>query len=105
MFHHLLSLQAAAYQNCVWVAAAGKAGIEDGFHLFAGSAIVAPTGEIVAQAQGEDDEVIFCQADLALGDTFKQHIFNFAAHRRPEHYTLITERVGPGAALGKPPLL
>jgi predicted amidohydrolase len=73
--------------------------------LFAGSAIVAPTGEIVAQAQGEDDEVIFCQADLALGDTFKQHIFNFAAHRRPEHYTLITERVGAGAALGKPPLL
>jgi hypothetical protein len=49
--------------------------------------------------------VIFCQADLALGDTFKQHIFNFAAHRRPEHYTLITERVGPGSALGKPPLL
>lgn len=105
MFHHLLSLQAAAYQNCVWVAAAGKARKEDGFHLFAGSAIVAPTGEIVAQAQSEEDEVIFCQADLGLGDTFKQHIFNFAAHRRPEHYTLITERVGAGAALGKPPLL
>ena len=39
MFHHLLSLQAAAYQNAVWVAAAGKAGVEDGSHLIAGSAI------------------------------------------------------------------
>lgn len=48
--------------------------------------------------------MIFCQADLALGDTFKQHIFNFAAHRRPEHYGLILERVGTGPALGKTPL-
>ncbi|WP_459614834.1 N-carbamoyl-D-amino-acid hydrolase [Bordetella sp. 2513F-2] len=104
MFHHLLCLQAAAYQNAVWVAAAGKGGIEDGSHLIAGSAIVAPTGEIVAQAQGEEDEVIYCQADLALADTFKQHVFNFAAHRRPEHYGLILERVGTGPALGQTPL-
>ena len=103
MFHHLLCLQAAAYQNATWVAAAGKAGMEDGSHLIAGSVIVAPSGEIVAQAQGEDDEVIFCQTDLALGDTFKQHVFNYAAHRRPEHYKLIVERVGAGPALGRPP--
>jgi predicted amidohydrolase len=103
MFHHLLSLQAFAYQGATWVAAAGKAGDEDGSHLIAGSAIAAPSGEIVAQAQGEDDEVIFCQADLAMGDTFKEHIFNFAKHRRPEHYKLIVERVGAGAPLGKPP--
>jgi len=31
----------------LWVAAAAKCGVEDGFHMFAGSAIVAPTGEIV----------------------------------------------------------
>ena len=61
-------------------------------------------GAIIELAQGEEDEVIFCQADLALGDTFKQHIFNFAAHRRPEHYGLILERVGTGPALGKTPL-
>jgi hypothetical protein len=58
----------------------------------------------MAQAQGEDDEVIFCMADLAMGDTFKQHVFNYAAHRRPEHYGLITERVGAGFALGRPPV-
>jgi len=103
MMHHLITLQSSAYQNAVWIAAAAKAGVEDGSHLIGGSVIVAPTGEIVAQAQSEDDEVIFCQADLALGDTFKQHVFNLAAHRRPEHYRLIVDRVGAGEPLGKPP--
>jgi hypothetical protein len=27
-------------------------------------------------------------------------MFNFAAHRRPEHYKLIVERVGAGDPLG-----
>lgn len=100
MFHHLLSLQANAYQNALWIAAAAKCGFEDGFHMIGGSAIVAPSGEIVAQAQGEEDEVIFVEADLALGDTFRQHVFNFAKHRRPEHYRLIVERTGAGDPLG-----
>ncbi|MFY9348473.1 MAG: N-carbamoyl-D-amino-acid hydrolase [Orrella sp.] len=103
MFHHILSLQASAYQNSVWIAAAAKAGLEDGHHLIGGSAIVSPTGEIVALAQSEDDEVIFCEADLALADNFKQHIFNLAAHRRPEHYSLILDRVGAGPPLGTLP--
>ena len=47
--------------------------------------------------------MIFCQADLAMGDTFKQHVFNFAAHRRPEHYRLIIDRVGVGSTMGAPP--
>lgn len=96
MFHHLLSLQANAYQNGLWVAAAAKCGSEDGFHMIGGSSIVAPTGEIVAQAQSEEDEVIFTSCDLALGDNFLNHVFNFAKHRRPEHYGLIVERTGAG---------
>lgn len=99
MFHHLLSLQANAYQNGLWVAAAAKCGAEDGFHMIGGSAVVAPTGEIVAQAQSEEDEVIFTSCDLGLGETFLQHVFNFAKHRRPEHYRLLIERTGAGAPL------
>jgi len=49
VFHHNLSLQAAAYQNGIWVVATAKAGKEDGFWLHGGSVIVAPTGEIVAK--------------------------------------------------------
>jgi predicted amidohydrolase len=104
MSSHLLSLQAAAYQNAMWVAASAKCGAEDGFHMIGGSAIVAPSGEIVAQAQGEEDEVLVVNADLALGDNFREHVFNFAKHRRPEHYGLIVERTGAGEPLGGPPL-
>lgn len=100
MFHHLLSLQASAYQNALWIGAAAKCGFEDGFHMIGGSAIVAPSGEIAAQASTEEDELIFVNADLALGDNFREHVFNFAKHRRPEHYRLIVDRVGAGEPLG-----
>ena len=59
-----------------------------------GSAIVAPTGEIAAQALSEDDEVIAVNLDLDLGDYLRRTVFNFAKHRRIEHYGLITERTG-----------
>ena len=94
MFHHLVTMQANAYQNGAWVLAAAKAGKEDGFGLIGGSAIIAPTGEIAARALGEDDEVITATLDLELGDYIRRTIFNFEKHRRIEHYRLITERTG-----------
>lgn len=96
---HLVSLQANAYQNGIWVAAAGKCGSEDGHHMIGSSAIVAPTGEIVARSLTEEDEVICVSADLSIGEHFRQHVFNFAKHRRPEHYKLIVERTGAGEPL------
>jgi N-carbamoyl-D-amino-acid hydrolase len=94
MFHHLLSLQAGAYQNAAWVLAAAKCGAEDGFAMIGGSAIVAPTGEIAARALSEEDEVITADLDLDFGDYLRRTVFNFAKHRRIEHYRLITERTG-----------
>jgi N-carbamoyl-D-amino-acid hydrolase len=94
VFHHMLSLQAAAYQNGIWVIATAKAGKEDGFWLHGGSVIVAPTGEVVAKGTTEQDEVISYDCDLALGEYIRNTTFNFAKHRRPEHYKLISERTG-----------
>ncbi len=94
VFHHNLSIQAAAYQNGIWVVATAKAGKEDGYWLHGGSAIVAPTGEIVAKGTTEEDEVISYDCDLALGEYIRNTTFNFAKHRRPEHYKLISERTG-----------
>jgi predicted amidohydrolase len=94
MFHHLISMQANAYQNAAWVLAAAKAGKEDGFGMIGGSVIIAPTGEIAARSLGEDDEVIAATLDLDLGDYIRRTIFNFEKHRRIEHYRLITERTG-----------
>ncbi len=97
MFHHLLSLQAGAYQNATWVLAAAKCGSEDGFAMIGGSAIVAPTGEIAARTLSEDDEVITVELDLELGAYLRRTVFDFARHRRIEHYRLITERTGAKA--------
>lgn len=91
---HLIMAQAMAYQNSVWLIETAKAGFEDGFRMFGNSVIVAPTGEIVAKTTSEDDEVIVHECDLSLGDDLRRTMFNLAAHRRPEHYGLIVERVG-----------
>jgi predicted amidohydrolase len=94
MFHHLVTMQANAYQNGTWILAAAKAGKEDGFGMIGGSCIIAPTGEIVTQAVTESDEVITATCDLDFGNYIKRTIFNFEKHRRIEHYKLITERTG-----------
>ncbi len=94
MFHHLLSVQAGAYQNATWVVASAKAGREDGHGMIGGSCIVAPTGEICARAVSEDDELVCHECDMRLGDYLRRTVFNFAAHRRVEHYALITDRAG-----------
>jgi predicted amidohydrolase len=99
MATHLLSLRAGAYQNAVWVAAAAKSGIEDGCHMIGGSAIAAPSGEIVARALTEGDEVVMATVDLDFSEPYRRSVFNFDAHRRPEHYSLIVDRVGRGDPL------
>ena len=92
--HHLIMAQSMAFQNATWLVETAKCGFEDGFRMFGHSVIVAPTGEIVAKSQTEEDEVIAYNADIDLATNLKRTMFNFAAHRRPEHYRLIVERVG-----------
>jgi N-carbamoyl-D-amino-acid hydrolase len=94
IFHHRLSLQAGAYQNSTWVVATAKCGVEDGHPMFGGSAIVNPDGEIVAAARTEDDELVVADCDLDATVFGKQTIFNFAKHRRIEHYGRITSQTG-----------
>lgn len=92
--HHLIMAQAMALQNATWLIETAKCGFEDGFRMFGNSVIVAPTGEIAAKSQTEEDEVIAFSCDIDLAANLKKTMFNFAAHRRPEHYRLIVERVG-----------
>jgi predicted amidohydrolase len=94
LFHNHLSMQAGAYQNATWVIGAAKCGTEEGSSMAGQSVIVAPSGEIVAQAVTVEDEVITAACDLDMGRIYKDTVFNFAAHRRPEAYALITERTG-----------
>ena len=98
MFHNHLPMQAGAYQNTVWVAAAAKAGLEDGQALIGGSCVIAPTGEIAALAMSIEDEVVVHRADLDLIATCQRVNFDFAKYRRPEEYALISQRAGPPGA-------
>jgi predicted amidohydrolase len=94
VFHHKLSLQAGAYQNATWVVAVAKAGVEDGHHCMAGTVIVNPDGEIVAETATEDDELLVYACDLDATRFGKETMFDFARHRRIEHYRLIATQTG-----------
>jgi len=89
-FHNHLVMQAGAYQNGTWVVGVAKAGCEEGCDLIGGSCIIAPTGEIVAQCQGLGDELIVHSCDLDRCREIQTNIFDFAQHRQPESYQLIT---------------
>lgn len=93
-FHSLLVTQANAYMNSMWAISAAKAGVEDGFGLISGSCIVDPNGVLVAQASTMGDELVIADIDLDACRQGREKMFNFAAHRRPEHYRRIVEQVG-----------
>ncbi len=94
MHHNHLCMQAGAYQNACWVVGAAKAGDEDGYDLMAGSCIINPDGEIVALAKTTEDELISFDCDLDECTFSKRTTFNFAAHRRIEHYGRICSQTG-----------
>ncbi|HEU0018133.1 MAG TPA: N-carbamoyl-D-amino-acid hydrolase [Methyloceanibacter sp.] len=94
-FHNHLVMQAGAYQNATWVVGCAKAGAEEGFNMIGQTCIIAPSGEIVAMCATMGDELVTRKCDLDFARPYRADIFNFAAHRRPEHYRLIVERTGP----------
>ena len=89
-FHNELSVQAGCYQNGLWAVAVAKAGLEEGSELIGGSLIVAPTGEILARSAGSGDGVITAEVDLDRCAEIRENVFNFALHRAPEDYAVIT---------------
>jgi predicted amidohydrolase len=93
-FHSTLAAQANAYMNATWAVSVAKAGVEDGSGLIGGSCIVSPDGVVVAETRTLDDEVVVADCDLDACLQGKEKMFNFAAHRRPEHYRRIVEQVG-----------
>ncbi len=93
-FHSQLVAQANAYMNATWAVTVAKAGDEDGSGLIGGSCIIDPNGRMVAEARTLDDELLVADCDLDLCRQGKDKMFNFAAHRRPQHYARITAQTG-----------
>ena len=87
-------MQSGAYQNGTSVVGVAKAGTEEGVMHLGQSQIIAPSGETVAMCTTLGDELAVARCDLDLTVSYKSTVFNFARHRRPEHYGLIVERTG-----------
>jgi predicted amidohydrolase len=93
-FHNQLSMQGGAYANATWVVGVAKCGVEEGCEMIGNSSIIAPTGEVIAQALTQDDELVIGRCDLDLCRSYKNSTFNFARHRQPDQYRMIVERKG-----------
>jgi len=90
-FHNLLTMQAGALQNATFVVGVAKAGVEEGVSQIGQSCIIAPTGEIVAQASTLEDELIVSRCDLDLAQRERERIDY--TNRRVAEYELITQRM------------
>ena len=93
-FHNHLVMQSGAYQNGTWVVGVAKAGIEEGVELLGQSAIIAPSGQIVAQCVTNGDEVATARIDLDYCRFYKNTLADFDRYRMPEHYSIITAQRG-----------
>ncbi len=106
LLHHHISCQGGSYTNACFGVHVAKAGVEatgqPGGGLIGGTVIYDPLGRKVAEAMTQDtDELVIAALDLDMCRKPRQTIFNFANHRRVEHYSRIVEQVG----LVEPPLL
>jgi N-carbamoyl-D-amino-acid hydrolase len=93
-FHNALVMQSGAYQNGTWVVGVAKGGVEEGVDSLGQSMIVAPSGQIVAQALTTDDELVVARCDLDWCLRYKGTLFDFDRYRRPEVYGRITGQRG-----------
>ena len=87
-------MQSGAYQNGTWVVGVAKGGVEEGVDSLAQSMIVAPSGQIVAQALTAGDELVVARCDLDWCARYQGTVFDFDRYRRPEVYTRITTQRG-----------
>jgi N-carbamoyl-D-amino-acid hydrolase len=93
-FHNSLVMQSGAYQNGSWVIGVAKGGVEEGVDSLGQSVIVAPSGQIVAQAFTTGDELISARCDLDWCAKYTGTLFDFDRYRRPEVYGRITSQRG-----------
>lgn len=93
--HNALVMQSGAYQNGTFVVGVAKGGQEEGVNSLAESQIIAPSGEVLAQACGNGDEVVIADCDLEWCKNYQNTLFDMDYYRRPEAYQRHTSQRGP----------
>ncbi|KAI9371597.1 carbon-nitrogen hydrolase [Aspergillus egyptiacus] len=95
LFHHKLVMQCHSYTNATFSVSAARCGLDDGeYPLIAGSTIVDPEGRIIVESKTVGDEIIIADCDLGLCKAGKTRTFDFARHRRIEHYQALAKQTG-----------
>ena len=85
---HELAVRSAALYNGIPAIAAGKAGVEGGAAFIGASSVISHTGEVLARASSDDDELVV--AELDLDDAAKTRArMDHKTNRRPDQYTAI----------------
>jgi hypothetical protein len=93
-FHNALVMQSGAYQNGTFVVGVAKGGLEEGVDGLADSCIIGPSGEMLARADTNGDELVVAVCDLDWCSNYKNTLFDFDRYRRPEMYGPITAQRG-----------
>ncbi|KAK4609878.1 N-carbamoyl-D-amino acid hydrolase [Fulvia fulva] len=95
LLHHKLLMQSNSYMNATFSVCAARCGLDDGkYNLICGSCIIDPEGKILAEARTKEDEIVVADCDLDKCRQGKSRTFDFARHRRVEHYSRIVEQTG-----------
>ncbi len=79
-------LQAGSFQNGYYMALSNRVGKEDVLTFAGESFITDPRGQIIAQAPGAVDAILYADLDFALVDTSPARTL-FMKHRRPGTYS------------------
>ncbi|KAF2815251.1 carbon-nitrogen hydrolase [Mytilinidion resinicola] len=94
-FHHKLVMQTHGHTNSCFSVSAARCGMDDEkYGLIAGSLITDPQGRVLAKSKTTEDEIIIADCDLDLCQQGKTRTFDFARHRRIEHYGRIANQTG-----------
>ena len=79
-----MCIRSAAYYNGCFAIGVGKGGVENDVRFIGGSLIVGPSGEILARATSDGDELITAAVDLEEITTARK-----TADRRPSEYDVL----------------
>jgi predicted amidohydrolase len=83
-------MQAHSYTNACFSVSAARCGLDDDkYDLVGGSTIIGPDGKIQAESKTEGDGVVVADCDLDRCLPGKARTFDFARHRRTEHYEIL----------------
>jgi predicted amidohydrolase len=81
-----MCIRSAAYYNGCFAIGVGKGGVENGVRFIGGSFIAGPSGEVLARAASDGDELVAATVDLEEITTPRK-----TADRRPAEYAVLAQ--------------